>query len=127
MNKTTKFMVLFSAIFSLIFFVGCRKKKDTIAIITVKTNVNAPDKPVENARVVLYAVSTTGNQAAVTLHDTAYTTSTGQAHFNFNDVYQLGQAGVAVLNIKATKDNLSGDGIIKIEEEKTTEEKVFIQ
>jgi hypothetical protein len=39
----------------------------------------------------------------------------------------LGQAGVAVLDIKAQKLNKIGQGIIKIEAEKVNEETVFIQ
>ena len=55
------------------------------------------------------------------------TDASGKATFNFNDVYQLGQAGVAVLNIDATKDGKTGQGIIKVEQEETSEETVFIQ
>ena len=120
-NKT----FLFLSIIALVALVGCRKKKDTIATITV-TN-KATGALVENAKVVLYATSTTGHQAAVTVHDTAYSNGNGVAYFNYNDVYQLGQAGVCVLNIKGTKDNLSGEGIIKIEEEKTTAAGVYLQ
>ena len=109
MKNITKKTFLFLCIFTLIAIVGCKKKKDT------------------TAKVVLYATSTTGHQAAVTVHDTAYANSNGVAYFNFNDVYQLGQAGVCVLNIKATKDNLSGEGIIKIEQEKNTNANVFLQ
>ncbi|MCE2742121.1 MAG: hypothetical protein LW701_00875 [Fluviicola sp.] len=120
-NKT----FLFLSIIALVALVGCRKKKDTIATITVVNKISGAS--VENAKVVLYATSTTGHQAAVTVHDTAYANGNGIAYFNYNDVYQLGQAGVCVLNIKATKDNLSGEGIIKIEEEKTTNANVFLQ
>jgi hypothetical protein len=49
------------------------------------------------------------------------------ASFNYNDIYQLGQAGVAVLDIKAQKQNMIGQGIIKIEAEKINEETVYIQ
>lgn len=125
MKTLTKRSILLFTIFSMALFVGCRKKKDTIAQITVYKKSSYVQ--VENAKVVLYAVSTTGHQAAVTIHDTAYTNASGQAFFSYNDVYQLGQAGVAVLNIKATKDNLMGEGIIKIEEEKTNSAGVFIQ
>lgn len=127
MKKYSKLSFVLVGVMTLALFVGCRKKKDTIVLINVKTSVFAPDKPVDNAKVVLYAVSSTGHQSSVTIHDTAYTTPNGSAYFNFNDVYQLGQAGVAVLNIKATKDNMSGEGIIKVEEEKTSSQKVYIQ
>ena len=103
--------------------VSCRKKEDTIAVITVK---NANNEPVSGARVIVYGQSTTNPASSVTLYDTAMTNSAGEATFNFNEVYQLGQAGVAVLNIDAEKGGLVGQGIIKVEQEATTEEVVFI-
>lgn len=104
---------------------GCRKKKDTIAKIYVRDVAN---EPVSGATVRLSGEDTdpsNGNQT-VALDKTATTNTSGEATFNFNDVYQLGQAGVAVLDIDAQKDGLSGSGIIKIEQEKTSEETVFI-
>lgn len=104
--------------------VGCRKKKDTIAIIYVRDSSN---QPVANAQVVLYGQSTQTPSPAVVLYDTTMTNSAGEAQFNYNETYQLGQAGVAVLNIDVKKDGMVGQGIIKIEEETTSEETVFIQ
>jgi protein involved in sex pheromone biosynthesis len=103
---------------------GCRKKKDTLANIYVK---DAANQPVEGCKVILKGVSTTNNPANVVLYDTAYSDADGIASFNFNEEYKLGQAGVAVLNIDAKKNGLKGTGIIKIEEEVTNEETVFIQ
>ena len=125
MKIISKKTFLFLSVIALFALFGCRKKKDTIATITVVNKISGTS--VGNAKVVLYATSTTGHQAAVTVHDTAYANGNGIAYFNYNDVYQLGQAGVCVLNIKATKDNLSGEGIIKIEQEKTTNANVFLQ
>jgi hypothetical protein len=122
LKKTVLFALL--AIVAAGTMMGCRKKKDTIAIIYVR---DASNQPVANAQVVLYGVSTTGQPSSVTLYDTTFSNSAGEAEFNFNEVYQLGQAGVAVLNIAAKKDALTGQGIIKIEEETTSEETVFIQ
>lgn len=127
MKKNFKTTLLILSACSLVLMMGCRKKKDTVAIITCKSFVVSPDSPVENAKVVLYGKSTTGHQAAVTVHDTVYTNSSGQARFVFNDEYQLGQAGVFVLDIKATKDNLSGTGVIKVVEEETTHQGVVLQ
>ncbi|MCR9171632.1 MAG: hypothetical protein NXI10_04020 [bacterium] len=112
----------------LVLFVGtiavsCRTKEDTIAKILVR---DANNQPVYNARVIVYGQSTTNQASSVVLYDTAYTNSAGEAIFNFNEVYQLGQAGVAVLNIDAEKGGLVGQGIIKVEQETTTEEVVFI-
>jgi len=103
---------------------GCRKKKDTIAKIHVRDTTNSP---VIGAQVVLKGESTVSPSPPVILFDTTTTNGSGEAIFNFNDVYQLGQAGVAVLNIIAKKDGLNGQGIIKVEQETTSEETVFIQ
>ncbi|NVK66000.1 MAG: hypothetical protein HWE22_15525 [Flavobacteriales bacterium] len=112
------------ALLSLAMFVGCRKKQDTIAEITV---LDASNQAVSGARVVIYGQSTTNQPANVVLYDTTETNSSGVAVFNFNDVYQLGQAGVAVLNIDVQKDQLTGQGIIKVEQEVTSKETVFVQ
>ena len=105
--------------------VACRKKKETIAIIYVR---DASNQPVAGARVVLYGQSTTPNQGnSVVLYDTTQSNSAGEAEFNFDEVYQLGQAGVAVLNIDVVNDGMTGQGIIKVVEETTSEETVFIQ
>ncbi len=105
-------------------FIGCRKKEDTIAKITV---LDASNQAVAGARVLIYGQSTTNQPADVVLYDTTLTNAAGVATFNFNDVYQLGQAGVAVLNIDVQKDALTGQGIIKVEQEVTSEETVFVQ
>ena len=102
---------------------GCRKKKDTLAHIYVKSNTN---QSVDNAMVVLYGTNTAGTPQQVAVFDTSYTNIEGLATFNFNEIYQLGQAGVAVLDIKAQKLNQVGIGIIKIEAEKLNEETVVI-
>lgn len=103
---------------------GCRKKKDTTALIYV---LDANNQRVAGAEVVLKGESTIQNSPPVVLFDTTLSDGSGVASFNFNDVYQLGQAGVAVLNIEARKDALSGEAIIKIEQEVENEETVFIQ
>ncbi|MDA8910179.1 hypothetical protein N9I21_00115 [Crocinitomicaceae bacterium] len=105
-------------------FSSCREKADTIANIYVRDESNAI---VEDAMVVLYGTNTQGTPQVVAVFDTAYTNAAGLASFNYNDIYQLGQAGVAVLDIKAQKLNKIGQGIIKIEPELVNEETVFIQ
>lgn len=118
-------LIVCSLVMLLLLSYGCKKKTaDTIALIYVKDESN---NPVANARVVLYGKSTLDVPKEVVLYDTAYTNGSGEATFNFNDVYQPGQAGVAVLNIDAAKESKFGQGIIKVEEEKTTTETVFIQ
>jgi Pyruvate/2-oxoacid:ferredoxin oxidoreductase gamma subunit len=112
------------AISAVVGFEGCRKKEDTIAKIYVR---DADMLLVSGAQVVLYGTSTINQPSNVVLYDTTVTNSAGEAIFNLNEVYQLGQAGVAVLNIDATFDGKSGQGIIKVEQETTSEETVFIQ
>lgn len=109
---------------SIVVFSSCRTKGDTIARITVRDTANML---VPNARVILYGTSTTDPIQPVVRRDTAFTNSSGVAIFNYNDIYQLGQAGFAVLDIIATKNDLSGSGIIKVEEEKENTQTVFIQ
>ncbi|MFM1894878.1 MAG: hypothetical protein ACO28O_00945 [Crocinitomicaceae bacterium] len=103
---------------------GCVKKEDTIAKIEVRDESN---QLVEQAMVVLHGTSTCNCPSQVVVYDTAYTNAAGIATFNYNEIYQLGQAGVAVLDIEAYKGNRQGQGIIKIEAEKVNEETVIIQ
>ena len=126
MNNSVKRTLLFAfvAVLGVALSSGCRKKADTIAIIYVRDVAN---QLVSGATVVLYGQSTTNQPANVVLYDTTISNTSGEAKFNFNDVYQLGQAGVAILNIEATFNSGVGEGIIKIEEETTSEETVFIQ
>jgi hypothetical protein len=123
MKKSALILSIFAASIFIFSVQSCRKKKDTIAKITVR---NAAKEAVAGATVILYGESTTNPPGNVVRYDTATTNSSGEAIINYNEVYQLGQAGVAVLNIKATKDGAIGTGIIKIEEEKTNEKTVFI-
>ncbi|MEY4522108.1 MAG: hypothetical protein RIT10_1293 [Bacteroidota bacterium] len=122
LQRSSLFIII--ALLGISFSSGCRKKEDTIARIYVRDETNAL---VPLAKVILYGKSTTNQPSNVSLYDTAYTNLAGAADFNFNDVYQLGQAGVAVLDINASSSNKSGKGIIKIEQETTSTETVFIQ
>ncbi|PKR81999.1 hypothetical protein CW751_01285 [Brumimicrobium salinarum] len=114
-------LIAFALSFS---FGSCRKKGDTIAKVTVRDTANVI---VPNARVILYGTSTLPQPKPVERRDTTTTNSSGVAIFNYNEVYQLGQAGVAVLDIIAEKGDMYGEGIIKIEEESENEATVFIQ
>ena len=103
---------------------SCRKKEETIAKVTVRDTANVL---VPGATVILYGESTTDPIQPVVRRDTVTTNSSGVATVNYDETYQLGQAGVAVLNISAEKGNLYGEGIIKIEEEVENTATVFIQ
>lgn len=105
---------------------GCKKDRQTIATITV---VNSDGEPVPGASVQLYAVpsETPPPPNAIRFDTTQVTNGTGKVSFDFSEFYKKGQAGFAVLDIKAEKGIQSGEGIIKIEEEKTTEETITIE
>lgn len=105
-------------------FGSCRKKGDTIAKVTVRDTANAL---VPGAQVILYGTSTEAPIKPVVRRDTVITDAFGVASFNYNEVYQLGQAGFAVLNISARKGDLYGEGMIKVEEEKVNAATVLIQ
>ncbi len=104
---------------------GCRKKKDTIAEITVR---NSAGVVVQGVTVRMYPKpSDPGGTSNTLLWDyKATTNSSGVATFNFNEVYQLGQAGVVVSHIEVKNGISSGGGVIKVEQEKVSTATVFI-
>lgn len=115
-------LILLVSIFAL--SIGsCRKNVDTIAKITVRDTANVL---VPNAKVVLFGTPSNPDNVNIR-RDTVLTNSSGVAIFNYNEVYQLGQAGVAVLDIIAYKDSLYGEGIIKIEGETENRATIFVQ
>lgn len=105
---------------------GCEKDKHTIATILI---VNAEGQAVPGVSVRLYAVSsqTPAPPNAIRFDTTQITNGTGKVSFDFSEFYKKGQAGFVVLDILASKGAQTGDGIIKIEEEKTTEETIIIE
>jgi hypothetical protein len=121
--KNTKLFFFFILLTSLVIG-SCNKKKDTTAKIYIYNQFNSP---ISGAEVVMYGEPSEQGGGTVVVYDTAVSNSEGFALFNYNDVYQQGQAGVAVLNIKATKGTEQGTGVIKIEEEVENTAKVFIQ
>lgn len=123
MKSLTKFgftMLIFLVL--TITFSSCYKKKDTIAVITV---VDSNDTPVAGAEVVLdwYEVDSLGSQPRENLVQTASTDGAGKASFNYNEMYKSGMAGVFVLDIIVNGETL---GVIKVEQETTSEETVII-
>jgi hypothetical protein len=100
---------------------SCRKEKDTNAVVTV---VDASENPVSGVAVRLYIQSASG-PVREGIDVTETTNSSGVASFNFNDLYELGQAGFAVLDIDVK--NGASTGIIKIEEETDNEQTIVCQ
>lgn len=103
--------------------VSCGKKKDTIVEITVKNDVN---QVVSGATVKLLTLPPYEANSTPVLEMEEISDVNGVVRFNFNDVYQLGQAGVAVLNIEVKKGDLDGTGIIKVEQEQVSKKVVFV-
>ncbi|HIP37337.1 MAG TPA: hypothetical protein EYG85_10830 [Crocinitomix sp.] len=104
---------------------SCRKEGPTIAIITV---VDTAGLRFPNAMVRLYPTPTTNPHPGIIIDDTLYTDEQGEAVFDYTDMYNLGQAGFAVLDIEVRSgDTLYGEGIIKVEAEATSEETVILQ
>src|SRR5690606_16620047 len=94
---------------------ACNKEKDTKATITVLDTAGAA---VAGAYVKLYANPANPLQADFSrLTKEGNTGSDGKVVFDYSEFYKRGQAGFAVLDILATADSLSGEGIIRIEEE----------
>ena len=121
----------FQSLISVLFFVAfglfsCRNEDPTIAKIRV---FNEEGVAISNAMVRLYPTPTIPEHGAIIIDDTLYTDGAGYATFNYTDEFNLGQAGFAVLDIEARSPEnvLFGEGIIKIEPEKVSEETVILQ
>lgn len=124
MKKNALYVLSAAAIFATgMLLNSCKEPADTLAKILIK---DVEGFSVSGATVALYGEpSEQGVESTVA--DTTESNAAGEAIFNLNDLYKKGQAGVAVLNISATKDSLSGSGVIKIEEETTNTETIFVQ
>jgi hypothetical protein len=104
---------------------SCRKEAPTVAVITV---VDTSGTPFPGAMVRLYPTPTTNPHPGIIIDDTLFTDNSGVATFDYTDMYNLGQAGFAVLDIEVRSgDTLYGEGIIKVEAEKTSNETVVLQ
>ena len=111
--------------FMMLSMYSCRKEAPTIAVINV---VDSVSMPFPGAMVRLYVTPTIPQHGAIIIDDTLYTDLDGQATFDYTDMYNLGQAGFAVLDIEVRSgDSLYGEGIIKVVDEETSEETVILQ
>lgn len=123
--KLTKKLLLLTSS-SLLMLLSCHKTKDTIVKVDIRTSAyGVANQNVGNAKVVLYIKSVSASQS--TVRDTLYTNNDGACFFNLSDKYKPGSAGMFVLDVLATKDNLTGSGVIKVEEEKTNSIMIFIK
>ncbi len=106
-------------------FVSCKKDVETIATVIVK---NESGDVIPGATVRLFGSGSAqeDNPGEIRFDTTGITNGTGKVSFNFSEFYKQGQAGFVVLDIIAEKGLLAGEGIIKVEEESTTEESIVI-
>jgi len=123
MKATRTFQFVFGFLFlaaSTMALTSCVKEEPTIAVVHV---VDSNGDPVQGATVRLYGSpsQTPPPPNAIALDTTFTTDATGTVTVDYSEEYKLGQAGFAVLDIEAYKGALYGVGIIKIEEQETTE------
>lgn len=108
-------------------FASCNKTKDSIAKITV---VDSNEAGVANATVTVRPESSTGRPPEEWIWESKEksTDAVGVATFNFNAEFKEGQAGLVVLTIDIEKNGVKFEsaGIIKVEEETTTEQTVQV-
>lgn len=104
-------------------FAACNKEKPTKVLIKVKMEDGTP---VPGAEVKLFANPAVPTADYTRLNKESTTDGSGIAEFDYTDFYEQGQSGFAVLDIETTMDSLFGEGIVKILEEETSEETVFL-
>ena len=121
--KTGIFVMLVA--FLTIGMFSCRKESPTVAVITV---IDTSGAVFHGAMVRLYPTPSINPHPGIIIDDTLITDVSGQATFDYTDMYNLGQAGFAVLDIEVRSgDTLYGTGIIKVEAEATSNETVVLQ
>ena len=87
---------------------------------------NESGQIIEGALVELKAEPTNFNNV-VTLNMENTTNDLGVALFNFNEYYESGQTGVAVLKIKVKQFGLYGESVVTVEQEVVTETVVVVK
>lgn len=104
---------------------ACNKEKPTTVIITVKEEDGTP---VSDAYVRLFANPIPPLKPDLTrMLKEGMTGSNGTVEFDYTGLYEQGQAGYAVLDILTYRDTMYAEGIIKVLEEETNEETLFMQ
>ena len=104
--------------FSFMLF-GCYKKQDTLLQVHVLDNSGAS---VKGANVKIYAEpADTAIHNPILINFTMLTNESGTALFNMNELYQAGQIGVAILRVRASYFNKTGESIIQVMEEVNNE------
>lgn len=105
---------------------SCKKDDPTVVVITVLDTIG---QKVNNASVRLYGRPTDSskNETDVRFDSIQLTDANGQVRYDLTDLTKPGQAGFAVLDITAFKEDLQGVGIVNVIEQKTTNQSIRIQ
>jgi hypothetical protein len=103
---------------------SCYKQKDTLLEISVFTKDGAP---VYQALVQVFTEPTSNNGNNSNLYLEEITDVNGVVLFNFNSFYEPGQNGIAIVKIKASKNQLFGEEIVEVIQEIKTIENIDIQ
>jgi hypothetical protein len=109
---------------------SCRPvKKDTTANIYFKDEAN---NAIKVAEVILFGTSTGNPVGSDTsgfgnYRNTVLTGSSGLSVFNLSHLYQSGQVGVAILEIKTKKLNKQGISTITIQTQMANEKTIVLQ
>jgi len=104
---------------------ACNKNKDTLAKVKVVKQSDGVT-PVVGATVRLYTDLSGTEFEREGIEKEATTNGSGEAVFNYNDLFKRGQAGLFVLDVEVTQGANTADGIIKVVEEETSEATVEI-
>lgn len=114
------------ALFLVAGFVSCKKEKPTTADIYVRDQGN---NAVAGLRVVLTAQPTEAGKTVGFATESVISDSDGKAEFDFSEYFELGQAGLFVLNVtidSGAGSLVMGSGVIQIQEEEKNELTVVI-
>lgn len=116
--------IVLTVLLGLFVLPSCRKESPTIAIIKV---VDSSGAVIKGAKVKLYPEPTVSGHSAIVIEDVLYSDVNGEATFDYTDKFNLGQVGFAILDIEIwSGDTLNGTGIIKVQEEETSQETVVL-
>ncbi len=126
----TRLLAICAVLFVGTVFTSCYDTEPTIAEILV---VTANNSPVGGAEVRLFGQSTTPSTDVgnISIDVVRFTGNNGLAEFDFSAEYQSGQSGFAILNVEITREfpdsTVFLEGIIRVEEQKTTRRTFKIQ
>ncbi|MFT5336796.1 MAG: hypothetical protein ACI9YL_000796 [Luteibaculaceae bacterium] len=111
-----------------VFTSSCKKEKPTIVVITV---IDTAGKVVPDALVHLVGNGTDTNvvvpQEELRFNDTKTTNGLGKVSFDYSDLTMPGQAGFAVLDVDASKQDHFGKTVVEVKEHQVNEATVRIR